>query len=395
MRWLLTIVALIALLAIATWSSWSQPLHSRMSEINIAGSQLPHPTGPFGVGRTTLRLPAEPGSTGKSTVILVDLWYPSATIGRPEQRPGAGIKGLGLSQVAHAGAAIDAPAAPAGADAQTFPLLLYAPGWNGARNDNTFLFANLASHGYVVTTMDDIGRPDASPAIANEEDIGDFDLSSEGDLKRSLAYANRRLTLMTERVSFTLDALNRLDRAGKLGTLSGRIDHKRVGMIGFSFGGAVAAECALTEPRILAAVNMDGWLFGTSAHTLIEKPYLIFNSDYPALSGDLISAKPRRHYMAELTRIDRNQQLRQAERPETTALLFRRHDHSDFTDELFSPALTGYIKRWQRTQKDRLRMRATLDSIVLAFFERHLQVPAHPTPLPRFQGVEPLTQAMQ
>jgi dienelactone hydrolase len=395
MRWLLAAAAVLGALVVATFPTWFRALHQRLSDIPIALSDLPRPTGPYGVGRTRMVLPAKsaPGQP-EGIDIVVDLWYPSAARNLPDQRPGPQAKWFGLNQTTHAGALIDGPAASAPAP---FPLLIYAPGWNGERDNNTYLLANLASHGYVVAALDDIGyvAATADGAAAAFGHLGDLDLSSEAAMKQSIRDWDRRLELMTDRVSQTLDSLEALDRSGKLALLQGRIDHRRVGMIGFSFGGSVAAECALTEPRFLAVVNMDGWLFGKSGSTIVKTPYLIFNSDYPALETDAGSSNLRRRYTARLTIADRKQQLRQAEQSDTTALLFRGLDHGDFTDDLFAPSIPGYIKHWRRTSRDRLDMRTAQDETILRFFDRYLRE-AHPQPpLPAYAGVESLVRSFQ
>jgi len=395
MRWLFAAAAILGSLAATTFPTWFRALHQRLSDIPIALSDLPHPTGPYGVGRTRTTLPAR-AAPGQPTGIgiVVDLWYPSAARDLPEQRPGPQAKWFGFNQTAHAGAAVDGPAASAAAP---FPLLVYASGWNGRRDDNTYLFASLASHGYVIAALDDIGYVAATTdgAAAVFGNLGDLDLSSEAAMKQSIRDWDRRLELMTNRVSRALDALETLDRSGGLPLLHGHIDHKRVGMIGFSFGGSVAAECALTEPRFLAVVNMDGWLFGKSGSTIIKKPYLVFNSDYPALEAHAGSSNLRHRYTALLTIADRKQQLRQAEQPDTTALLFRGLDHGDFTDDLFAPSLPSYIKRWRRTPQDRLNMRTAQDETILRFFDRYLREANPQPPPPAYAGVETLVRSFQ
>jgi pimeloyl-ACP methyl ester carboxylesterase len=162
-------------------------------------------------------------------------------------------------------------------------------------------------------------------------------------------------------------------------------------MLGFSFGGSVAAEVALSEPRLVAAANMDGWLFGASSTTIIDRPYLVFNSDFPAIEADAEGSNVHRRISARITLSDRAQQQRQAQHPNTVTLLFKQVDHSDFTDDLFSPPLRGYLKRWSRTSDDRLQLRAIQDTYLLAFFDRHLRGLRTFSPRqnpPPFQGVE-------
>jgi predicted dienelactone hydrolase len=325
-------------------------------------------------------------NSGETRAYTVDLWYPSAGCGTPAGQLGAILTGSGLNKRARASAVVDAPVAQLDSP---LPLLIYAPGWDGPRWANTFMLANLASHGYVVAAIDDVGF--SQPGVPRP-DLGDFVLSTDETSARSFESANERLTLMVARVSATIDGLVSLDRAGRLALLGGRVDYSRVGMLGFSFGGAVAAEAALSEPRLAAAANMDGWLFGASATTIIDKPYLVLNSDLPTIEADAAGSNHRRRITARITLNDRAQQRRQARRPDAMMLVFKQVDHADFSDDLFSPQLTRYLKRWSRTSDARLRLGAALDAYLLAFFDRHLRgLPAskllRQSP-PPFPGVE-------
>lgn len=360
---LLIASAVLVLIASLTFPLWARPLHRQLSAITLAGKNLPVPTGPFGVARIALTVSIGDARAGRA--MPLDVWYPSTTRGSPQQRPGAAVVGLGVMQQAQAGAATGAPPISSGA---TLPLLIYAPGWNGRRDDKTFALADLASHGYVVAAVDDIGHG------APNSDLGTFDATSEEAFRRTLASAELRLELMVARVSKALDGLAAAtDRTGQLAPLAGAIDFRRVGILGFSFGGSVAAEVGVRDPRFSAIVNMDGWLFGRAAAAALEKPYLVFNSDFPTLVADAAGAHVARRLNAQLTITDRERQRRQAARDDSYMLFLSDVDHSDLTDSLFSPSLADYIKRWNRPWADRLRLGAMVDSYLVSFFDWHLR----------------------
>ncbi len=390
------LAAVSLLLGYSTVYSWARAVYRAMPQITIAGSVLPSPSGPFGVGRSTISVPLTASNSAASRHMLVDLWYPTSRRDAPAQRPGAGVVGMGLNQRARAGAEVGAPVATA---STPFPLLVYAPGWGGPRHDNTFALANLASHGYVVAAIDDIGFAPIDREEGRETglDVVAFDLSSDEAVRRTMTAANTRLKLMSARVSATLDGLAALDKTGGVPLSRGSIDHSRAGMLGFSFGGAVAAESALGEPRLIAVANLDGTLYGDAAATIIAKPYLVLNSDVPSLEADATSSIAARRNNARLDLADRAQLLLQARRSDTIALLFKQVDHVDFMDALFSPSLTSYLKHWRRTSTDRLRLQEIQDSYLLAFFDWHLRGLRHRPLLsqnpPPFPGVEFLAAA--
>src|SRR6185369_11752027 len=59
---------------------------------------------------------------------------------------------------------------------------------------------------------------------------------------------------------FILDRIEEINRAP--GPFRGRLDLDRIGMLGWSFGGAAALETGRIDPRVKAAVNHDGGLYG-------------------------------------------------------------------------------------------------------------------------------------
>src|SRR5262249_15725190 len=78
-----------------------------------------------------------------------------------------------------------------------------------------------------------------------------------------------------------LTALDRLEACIQHSTaLQGRIEVKRVGFVGYSFGGSVAAESPFLDSRIAAVVNMDGSLFGRATQGPVRVPYMILHSDF-------------------------------------------------------------------------------------------------------------------
>jgi len=71
--------------------------------------------------------------------------------------------------------------------------------------------------------------------------------------------------------------LNRSDATGKF---TGRIDLKRVGIFGHSFGGAAAALFCQEDSRCKAGVDVDGAPHGSVIQSGIDRPFLFLLSDH-------------------------------------------------------------------------------------------------------------------
>jgi dienelactone hydrolase len=150
------------------------------------------------------------------------------------------------------------------------PVVLYLPGWNGRRADNACLLAELASHGFAVAALDD------------PQPGGAMDFRDEAAQAATLRRITARLAASVAAVRRLLDALAR-----------DGLDVERAGIVGYSFGGAAAAEASVSEPRLAGVVNLDGWLFGRAARDGVACPYLLLSDGTPApTAAHLTSARP-------------------------------------------------------------------------------------------------------
>ena len=64
-----------------------------------------------------------------------------------------------------------------------------------------------------------------------------------------------------------------------------RVDADDAGAFGHSFGGAVAAQTCYEDPRVKAALNEDGWMFGDVTTHGLNKPYMVMSDAGPAITS--------------------------------------------------------------------------------------------------------------
>jgi len=174
------------------------------------------------------------------------------------------------------------------------PVVIYSPGWGGADCENTRLCELLADRGFVVLAMD-------HPPSSTDGRLEDFDLSTEASASAFARGADRELAARTADIRKLLDRLPGLD-SGEFGggQLAGRLDISRVGVVGYSFGGAVAAEATRVDPRLRVGVNLDGSLFGESLISGSMRPFLIVTDNLPPpTEKDLASSDPCTRRLAE------------------------------------------------------------------------------------------------
>lgn len=270
-------VGLLALIAILPWGFQPVP-------------HLPEPTGRYRVGSEIFRWVDQQRpetateAAGVHRNVVVQAWYPTDFA---SGRRWVYIDGLGRlpgsvslvpSFLMSNYGSIDTHAfadVPISADRMQWPVVLFSPGYGAPRAFYTGLVTDLASRGFVVLAID---HPYES-AVTELADgtlatpAGHFpDNAADGD-----RYMAEQLSVRAADLRFVVDQLGRSDAVG---LLAGRLDTDHIAAVGHSFGGATAVAAAALDPRIRAAVNIDGTLYGDLPDRALQRPFLLLESDH-------------------------------------------------------------------------------------------------------------------
>jgi hypothetical protein len=159
---------------------------------------------------------------------------------------------------------------PVSEDEEHYPVLLFSPGHTMNPLFYTALVEQVASHGYIVVVL---SHPYCLDVIVFPDDRI-ARMASQCDLP---IYIDEVGNVWVGDALFVLDQLTVLNDEDRL--LGGHMDLERVGMFGHSFGGATSAEAAYRDQRILAAINMDGLMFGGVIENGITQPFMMMLSD--------------------------------------------------------------------------------------------------------------------
>lgn len=203
----------------------------------------PDELGPWAVGRTTISV-VDP--TRGDRTLPVDVWYPvdDAEAGGPASVYDLVFTGL-ASEVA-----FDAPAPSA---AGPFPLVVFSHGNDGIRFQSYFLTEHLASHGFVVAAPDHVGNTA-------------LDILFPGT-----PFETRDRPLD---VSLVITRLLERSAPGSGDAFEGRIDPRRIGVAGHSFGGFTTLAIATgfldvpPDPRVRAIMPLSPASSGLSDEEL-------------------------------------------------------------------------------------------------------------------------------
>jgi predicted dienelactone hydrolase len=337
---------------------------------------LPLPTGPYAVGTSILyfkdssRIEDQGPKNGQARELMVQLWYPARSSNKPfaHYRDARETNALSSYQsVLLTNSRLDAPVADAGAP---FPVILFNHAWRGRRTNYTYLTEELASHGYVIASIDHtynaqlVSFPDGRVAhgIASTE-IDDPDISTPEKVK---AIWNKELLKWVADQRFVLDRMDVLNRTS--GTLwFGHLNTQSAGAIGHSFGGSAAVEECATDPRVHAAANMDGWFFEAIHLRGPNQSLLYMEAADEQLSNGQIAQAPVSSILnvTDFAEVEKSMQ-----RYGGDLLTVKGVSHDDFSDQPLVSPLRFFSHRGALPAK---QIQTIVRTYMVAFFDKALR----------------------
>ena len=183
--------------------------------------------------------------------------------------------------------------------------------------------------------------------------------------------SERRTKLGYDKVTRLIEALTRLPSQA----IPSAIDFSRIGVVGFSFGGAVAATALARDPRVAAAVNLDGWVVDTPAATGVSRPLLALYATFD-LRPLPAWVYPAKYYETALARDDFRTLLALSRSSAAEVHLIDGVQHVDFSDALYDADRWKQWRPWRRNAIRPDRMRIIVEAYLMPFLLQH--VGGHP-----------------
>ena len=239
--------------------------------------ELLPPTGKFAIGRTSFHWidPSRAQPDVAKREILAHVWYPAkpntdaatvpylpdfkalrAAVGEAELKGTAGPAYEALSK-ARTHAVADAELC---LKLDKYPVVLLTHGLRYSALGYSILAEELASHGYVVVGVDHPATAFAMILPGDRTVIFDEKLWSQRRSADDLrTFERTKVQECAEDLVFALNQLEPLNRGTPEERFTGRLDLARVGIVGHSFGGRVAARACQIDARLLACVLLDSF----------------------------------------------------------------------------------------------------------------------------------------
>lgn len=246
---------------------------------------FPRPTGHYAVGTTAKHLIDKNrtneffGVPNTPRELIIQIWYPTTThkaeITTTPYSPDAihywksKIKTTDTQQLSsldsiHTYAKKDAPLAFALAP---YPVLIFSPGFAQMRTANTALCEHIASHEYIVVSIDYtylseyVSFPDGRNIVGQN-------IVFTGKKEQELQ------DLLVEDIDFVISSLHQLNNNAN-SMFHNKLDLNNIGIFGHSIGGSSALFATKRLKQIKAGINIDGGILGD--HHLLQnfdKPFM-------------------------------------------------------------------------------------------------------------------------
>lgn len=266
---------------------------------------------------------------------------------------------------------------PKNADA-TFPLIVFSHGAIGMKTSNKSLYNELASHGYVVCSIDHTYQclytkgEDGHTILMDMGYMKEVDAEDpQSDIQKSLEYYQKWMKIRTGDINFVIDHILAEAKNNDADTVYKLVDKSKIGIMGHSLGGSAALGIGRMRDDVSAVIalespfmcDIEGVKDGRFVFTDKIYPLPVLNV-YSDAIWDILSKRPQYAENSDLL-------------SGTIATAFNVHisgvGHLTLTDlALESPFLTR-IMNGKKSTTDTEYCLKTINRVCLEFFDCYLK----------------------
>lgn len=267
-----------------------------------------------------------------------------------------------------------------------YPLLVFSHGASGIKTSNSSTYMELASHGYVVASID---HPYHSFYTASEDGTKTFidsnynlevsNFNKEGIYTKKETYdlIQKWMKLRTDDMNFMIDTIRQKAKIDN-DPVYQQVDTEKIGVFGHSMGGAASVWLGRDRNDIRAIVNIDAPFFS-------ELVYQKDSDDYAARDEAFTTPLLNIYSDDVWQQLDNNtiyaaNKLNNEQFKDAYTVHFKGAKHLSLTDlPLFSPILAN-ILQGGKADIDKYYSIETENELILQFFDYELKGTGHFTP---------------
>lgn len=275
----------------------------------------------------------------------------------------------------------------------SFPLVIFSHGAFGYYQSNTSTYMELASHGYMVISLD---HPYHSFFT---KDTAGKTITVNPQFMKEVMYINEMgtpeqeiielshgwLDIRTGDMNFVIDSVKAAKEQDKVSlpsywyvgetsteqeilTVLAMTNTEEIGLMGHSLGGATSVTLGRTRDDIDAVIDLDGTMLGEQ-FSYMDGVYEFYEEAYPV---PLLAVSNEAHYFEgkELTELYVNTVVLE-NAVDARYTYFKGSGHMNFTDlPLFSPALASFLGVGEVEAEECI---VTMNQMILDYFNCYLK----------------------
>ena len=266
---------------------------------------------------------------------------------------------------------------PKGA-AGKFPLIVFSHGSFGIRTSNLSLYKELASHGYIVCSIDHSYQSLFSTNIDGHTTLVNNgymrEIASEDahkDKRQSYEYYQQWMGIRAGDINFVIDTLRSGTNSAISETVLKLVDPSKIGLIGHSLGGSAVLHVGRMRNDVGAVLALESPFMGDILG--VDNGEFVWNKEiYPIPVLNIYSDSSWSH-LAQWPQYAENSRLLSDKEPFTHNVYLQGAGHLSLTDLALTSPFFTIILNGQKTDKDPKYYLNTINQLSLKFFDHYLK----------------------
>lgn len=262
---------------------------------------------------------------------------------------------------------------------ETYPLLVFSHGAYGIKESNASTFTELASHGYIVVSIDHpyhsfyTRSEDGNVTMIDKDYYDEITNSNKKGIytkEEHYKLIQKWMKLRKDDMNFVMDTILKKANSDSSPIYS-YINSEKIGVFGHSMGGAASVGLDRERDDISAVVNIDAPFFSELIYKKELDDFIAGNKDFTTPLLNIYSDDVWRQL--ESSSIYIANKLNNKHFKEAYTVHFQGAKHLSLTDlPLFSPILATIVQRG-KADIDKLYCIETENELILKFFDSKLK----------------------